>query len=321
MAQSLHWCFTINNYDEAELDALRKSLSDGKETKYALFGKEKGDEGTEHLQGYVSFVKRKRLRAVKALVGQRSHVEVARGNERQNTAYCKKGLQSKHEWETQGTTGPNYGKDADVTFFGSPSDPGKRNDLEAFKDAVKDGERNPKRLREEHSEVAARYPRFFDAYIRDQVPVPEVEKHPLNEWQQELNDYLKKPPDKRTVTFVVDRDGKKGKTWFAEYYCELHDNATFLEPGKKADMAYAMPDEVRVLFINCTREQVEYLQYTFLESCKDGRVFSTKYESRVKRYEPMHVVVMMNQMPDMTKLSPDRYQIIDVTDSKLEKEN
>ena len=41
-------------------------------------------------------------------------------------------------------------------------------------------------------------------------------------------------------------------------------------------------------------------------------VFSAKYESRVKRYNAMHVVVLMNHDPDMTKLSADRHNIVRV---------
>lgn len=79
---------------------------------------------------------------------------------------------------------------------------------------------------------------------------------------------------------------------------------------KHADMAYALPNVLRVLFLDCTRQQVEFLPYSFIESLKDGVVFSPKYESRVKHYGPVHVVVMMNQNPDMDKLSEDRYRII-----------
>ncbi len=54
------------------------------------------------------------------------------------------------------------------------------------------------------------------------------------------------------------------------------------------------------------------MNYDFLESVKDGMVFSTKYESVVKTLGKVHVVVLMNEMPDMSKLSDDRYQIINV---------
>jgi len=75
-------------------------------------------------------------------------------------------------------------------------------------------------------------------------------------------------------------------------------------------MAYAMPAVCRVLFLDCTRKQVEYMPYTFMEECKDGMIFSSKYESCIKKYPDMHVVVLMNQEPDMDALSKDRYHIV-----------
>lgn len=285
---SRRWCFTLNNYDEAELVSLRETLS--KEARYAIFGKEKGESGTPHLQGYVSFSKTYRLKGVKKLVGERSHCEVAKGSEEDNFKYCS--------------------KDGDFEEFGARSSGGKRSDLESFKEAVKGGETNLKRLREEFSDVCAKYPRFVSEYIRDQIPDPEIPMHPLNDWQQELNQKLLHEPDDRQVIFVVDTQGNKGKSWFAKYYCKLHENAFLMRPGKHADMTYMLPPTLRVLFLDCTRKQVEYMPYTFMEELKDGYVSCTKYESCVKKYPKLHVVVLMNQEPDMTALSEDRYSFI-----------
>lgn len=57
-------------------------------------------------------------------------------------------------------------------------------------------------------------------------------------------------------------------------------------------------------------KQGEYLQYDFLEEVKNGRIFNTKYESCMIEFPSPHVVVMMNEHPDMTKLSEDRYNLI-----------
>jgi len=59
-------------------------------------------------------------------------------------------------------------------------------------------------------------------------------------------------------------------------------------------------------------KQGEYIQYDFLEEVKNGRVFCPKYESRMKRLGKCHVVVMMNEHPDLTKLSDDRYSIVTI---------
>lgn len=286
------WCFTLNNYDEAELDTLRTSLSKKEEVRYAIFGFEIGEEGTAHLQGYVSFTKNKRLKGAKRLVGDRAHVEMAKGSEEQNYVYCS--------------------KEGKFEEFGSRSKGGVRTDLDRFKEAVKSGTLDKKTLREEHSEVAAKYPRFFDNYVTDnKVPVP-VRHHVLNDWQKSLRERLILPPNDRDIIFIVDREGGKGKTWFAKYWCSIYDNAQMLEPGKRADMAYALRDDIRYLFVNVTREKQETLQYSFLEAVKDGVVFSPKYESGIKSLGPCHVVVMMNMHPEEEKLSQDRVKITSI---------
>lgn len=313
MSRSRQWTFTLNNYVETELVSLYQNLSK-EETRYAIVGKEKGEEGTPHLQGFVSFKNPKRFNGVKALVGDRAHVEISRSNEETNRNYCSKGEQSKAEWNDKGTRGPNYGLNSDVKEFGERSHCGKRNDLEAFKLTVKDGETNLKTLREEHSQVMAKYPRFASEYIRDQIEDPPVPSHPLRPWQQDLNQRLIHEPNDRDVVFVVDKKGKQGKSWFAKYYRSLHDNAFLMRPGKHADMCHMLPNSLRVLFIDCTRTQVEYLPYTFIEEVKDGEVQSGKYEGSTKRFKPPHVVVMMNIMPDFEKLSEDRYVVIELRD-------
>ena len=63
-------------------------------------------------------------------------------------------------------------------------------------------------------------------------------------------------------------------------------------------------------FFYCPRsKQGEHIQCDFLEEVKNGCVFSTKCESRHKMFEPPHVVVLMNEIPDMTKSSDDRHEI------------
>jgi len=287
--QSMRFVFTYNNYDEAVMVSLRSRLSE-ETVRYAIFGREVGASGTPHLQGYVSLTKKKSFTFFKNLVGDAAHIEVAKGDEVSNFDYCS--------------------KDGDYEEFGTRSKSGKRSDLEEFKTAVKDGCHCKKRLAEDFPDVCAKYPRFVTDYIRYQIPVPEIPMHPLNDWQQDLYQRLIHAPDDRKVIFVVDYKGNKGKSWFAKYYMTLHDNAYLGRPGKHADMVYQLPDYMRVCFLDCTRQKVEFMPYTFLEELKDGVVFSSKYESCIRRYPNMHVVVLMNQKPDMTQLSEDRYEMI-----------
>jgi len=61
------------------------------EGKYWIIGREVGDSGTPHLQGYVSLRKRRTFIYVRNKLSNRCHVESSRGTARQNREYCSKG--------------------------------------------------------------------------------------------------------------------------------------------------------------------------------------------------------------------------------------
>jgi len=86
----LHFCFTLNNYVEEE-DVPRLSAYFEEEAKYWIIGREVGDGGTPHLQGYASLSRRCSFNAVRNKLGSRCHIEGARGTARQNREYCSKG--------------------------------------------------------------------------------------------------------------------------------------------------------------------------------------------------------------------------------------
>lgn len=294
MPGAKNWCFTLNNYSPEDVDRLRSLRSVYGDVTYLIFGREVGESGTPHLQGYIQLSKRKPLLQVKVLLGGNPHLEISRGTVQEAAEYCK--------------------KDGDFEEFGEVFVPSpRRSDLEGFKDDVKAGILDMKELREKHSAVAAKYPRFCLEYVRDHKPRKEVQQHPLRGWQAECETLLDGEPDDRTVHFVVDVTGNCGKSWFAHWYCDKNPKCQVILPGKKADMAYSLEEDIRVLFVDAPRsKQGEYLQYDFLEEVKNGFVFSPKYESQVKKLQKLHVMVMMNEMPDMTKLSLDRYHIIQI---------
>jgi len=293
MSRSQSWVFTLNNYtlhDEGHL----ASLVENGVAEYLIYGREVGESGTPHLQGFVRFLERKRLVAVRSALGSRAHVEVAK-HPQQARDYCK--------------------KDGDFVEFGTIEfkRSGKRDEFQMFIDAVKSGVTSCAELRETHANVMARYPRWCQEIILDNC-TRATQSHEMRTWQSELKAILDGEPDDRTILFVVDLIGDKGKTWFAHWYVQqATKKCQVLVPGKKADMAFALDLNTRVLFVDAPRsKQGEFIQYDFLEEAKNGFVFSPKYESRMKVLQPMHVCVFMNEMPDMTKLSQDRYHIIEL---------
>lgn len=116
--------FTLNNYTEADLTAIGVW-----ECKYLTYGKEVGESGNPHLQGYVEWKRPKEWKTLKNL-HPRIHWEARKGSQEQAINYCRKGAQTHDEWKAAGTNGPNFGKDAQLYERGDRAEPGKRTDLE-----------------------------------------------------------------------------------------------------------------------------------------------------------------------------------------------
>lgn len=114
-----HWVFTVNNYTDACEAALRSAFDAGG-ISYFVYGRERGENDTPHLQGFVSFSSKKKFTVAKAAVGSRAHLEIARGTPEQAACYCK--------------------KDGDFVEFGEcPTGRGHRTDLDVIGGLLADG--------------------------------------------------------------------------------------------------------------------------------------------------------------------------------------
>lgn len=289
--------FTHNNYTDADQDRYRAE-GDSDRITYLVFGREVAETGTPHLQGYVYFKIPTRFSTVcNRFPG--AHIEIAR-DQRAAAAYCK--------------------KDDDFEEFGSNkaiSVQGQRNDFEAFKEWLEDQEDWPtERLILEawpqmYGLHGPRLLRMRDLLLGDTMPLQYGE---LKGWQKTLEDKLHQPPDDRKIIFVYDPTGGKGKTWFVKYWLTQYPETTqMLGVGKRDDLAFALSEDKKFYFFNVSRGQMQYLQYSVLESIKDRLIFSPKYASQTKRLvHQSHVVVMCNEYPDKDKLSKDRYHILNL---------
>lgn len=301
--QSKAFCFTINNPCDTDNQQLN-TLGEDERVQYLIYGKEVGETGTEHYQGFVLFYNKIRWSTVKNLL-TRAHLQATRGSIQQNIDYCS--------------------KDGDITEFGdkpeettiNPNVTGRRSDLDRIIEWL-DG------FIEEHGrapterEVALEQPGAFLKYRNFmqlatlRAPAPSLQTGEPNDWQLALETALSAPcPSDRDILFYVDADGGQGKSWFTRWFFSKYpDKTQLLQPAGYADMAYALDSSKSVFLINVARGGMEFLQYRFLESLKDRYVFSSKYESRMKILnENPHIVVFCNEEPDMTKMTSDRYNI------------
>ena len=139
-----NYCFTLNNYTQAELDHLR-SLFLTNEFKYIILGRETGETGTAHIQGYISCTKRRTFNWIKTQVGTRCHVEIAKGSASSNQEYCS--------------------KDGDYEEFGElPGGQGTRTDIDGLLESIK-AQVPLKELADKHGGCLLRYTRGV-TYLR-----------------------------------------------------------------------------------------------------------------------------------------------------------
>lgn len=136
-----NWCWTINNYTDEDVAKLVSIGEERTSVVYICYGKEVGEQGTPHLQGYVSFDKRRTLSYCRNLLSDRAHYEIARGSPSENREYCS--------------------KEGDFAEFGElPSGRGRRTDLAGALTDIKAG-RSKREIVESHTHVYAKYPRFI----------------------------------------------------------------------------------------------------------------------------------------------------------------
>lgn len=81
------WCFTLNNYNDDDIKYLGSNVPLFEK---AIVGKEIGEKGTPHLQGYLKFKTKCRPLSKLNGLGGRAHWESAKGTPMQNFEYCSK---------------------------------------------------------------------------------------------------------------------------------------------------------------------------------------------------------------------------------------
>lgn len=88
--RSRKWCVTVNNYTPDMLKSIDEySTSDN--VIYMIVGKETAETtGTPHLQCFMHVKNKMSMKQLKNIYGNTAHVEIAKGNDEQNQAYCSK---------------------------------------------------------------------------------------------------------------------------------------------------------------------------------------------------------------------------------------
>lgn len=344
-------CFTLNNYTEDEVSKLKSWINETN-VEFAIVGKEVGEQGTPHLQGFVAtkpvYLKAREgtLLKWKAMPGlQRAHLEAARGSDLDSEKYCEK------EGDLLikvGTPGPT--QDRWTRLLNSKS-------LQECAEICSETT-----VKSYH---ALRQITAANALISASASIPIPKK--MNGYQISALSRLLLQDDRR-ILFVVDPVGGHGKSTLARILMVTF-NAWACQGGKTADLmhaysqwlgcrhsaptaaqlagnqeeeelqgdlldldvlipnlilfedmdyrkylkAYAKKSNDDIAIFDMARcNSLEWYPWNFMENLKNGWFTSTKYDSGMRIFNPPKIVVFMNQLPPMDKFSRDRYDIFEI---------
>lgn len=288
------WCFTLNNYEE-DFNYEEYFLKKEHKIRRLVFGKEVGEQGTPHLQGYVEFNRNVRFKHCKSVLPG-AHWEVAKGTALENYEYCSKDENFKviGEWAriVKGQSVVNQDRLAECLLALYEGD-----------NTVKDTGlylRNKRSLTERLSEIRtqdekyARFLRFKDSE--------------LYEFQMEVLHSLFKQND-RQILWVYDSHGATGKTFLAHFLNSCYDYVLFDGVTSTKDISWMLPDTFSGIVFDVTRTDYNHFSYQSLEACKNGFLMSGKYSGITRMFTPVPVIVFSNFPPDVTRLSADRWDI------------
>lgn len=293
MCQSRNWAFT--EFERVDYELVYAEYKDI--IRYICWGEEVCPKTKKtHYQGWIQFFNKKRMRGVKkVLKSTKVHVERCKGDEFSNDKYCK--------------------KDNKFKSFGKFVCQGQRTDLEAIHKKLYDGV-PLKTVAKDHFETYCRYRngiRDVAQWAEDELDKNELckqyEDFELNEHQKVWEERLFNQ-NNRQILWIFDEKGGSGKTEYSKYLIAKH-NAFRATNGKTKDISFAYNKE-NIIALDFSRSLIDHVNYDMIEQLKNGMIFSSKYESRSKIFKQPKIVVFSNFLPDINKLSFDRWDIYNV---------
>lgn len=135
---------------------------------------------------------------------------------------------------------------------------------------------------------------------------------------KEVISLIEQEPDKRTINWIWSEEGAVGKTSTAAFI-EHNYEGVCVANGKGADIKnqvinHIEREDLDCMIVTIPRSAQEYIGglYGVLEEIKDGLIYSGKYEGGFANIEHPHVIVMCNFKPDMSKMSKDRWNVVEI---------
>lgn len=138
----------------------------------------------------------------------------------------------------------------------------------------------------------------------------------LYPWQTRIVNDLDKPVT-RKINWYYDDSGGRGKSTLSKwlYFHKGIITLTFGNAGDLLNLVSKFPGKPGYIFdLSRTKGGKSSMAeiYQSMESIANGYFINTKYECDVVCFNSPHVIVFSNHLPDKSKLSADRWNIIDM---------
>lgn len=139
---------------------------------------------------------------------------------------------------------------------------------------------------------------------------------PDRPYQLEIIDVIKGESNDRDIYWYWEDRGNVGKSALCKYLIH-HYNACYITEGKKNDLLNIVYNHIEkngdleCVLLDVPRSN-ENVSYKSLEEIKNGIICNTKYETGTKVINPPHIIVFANFMPDISKMSLDRWRIREI---------
>jgi len=313
--------FTANNYTPAGLAALTAVNVGARVTRetrltYMVFQQEISESGTPHLQGYLQIEKTISIDSVtnflNKILGTHARTDKARGTNEEARDYCLD-----EEKRAANTTPVEIGE---ITAHGGIQGKGRRNDLNAVKEAIESG-MTVSDLHSNFFQEYAMYGRFLTQYRIDfkqrstqTLLKDSTSSAQLRAWQTACLNICQQPATGRKLHWFWENVGNVGKSYMARYLV-LHHQAVIVRSMKKADMLHWLSKTIgdsKIVVFDLTRSTeagaVEVV-YEVIEQILDENISSGKYDSQTVWFEKLHVLVFANFEPNRSTMSADRWDI------------
>ena len=145
-------------------------------------------------------------------------------------------------------------------------------------------------------------------------------------WQQQLMDIINLEPDDRSVNIVINLNGNRGKSFLTMYLMTFKKATRIPAQPEMRDTMRMVMDQPKVpcYFIDLPKAIAKNNQnaiYSGIEEIKNGYSYDDRYKYKCEIFEPPHVWVFTNEIPDSNLLSMDRWIIWTIRDDELVKVN